>query len=85
MKPKRKWQRISLAPIGGRKGGKEMEREKKVVAYKTWRCKFCFECKESASDMAKHLQKDHYIGLCGNDGQEMVSLDKEGIRQCLCS
>ena len=52
-----------------------MKEEKKVVAYKTWKCRFCPETRQESTDMWRHLQEKHGVGSAENDSKVMLSLD----------
>ena len=52
-------------------------KEKEIVAYKTWKCQFCPECRAESTDMWRHLQEKHGIGSVENNAKVMVSLGKK--------
>lgn len=49
---------------------------KEIVAYKTWRCKYCPETRQDSVDMWRHLQEKHGIGSVENNSKVMVRLGK---------
>ena len=51
--------------------------QKDIVAYKTWKCRFCSEVRDEAVDMWRHLQEEHEIVFVENDSKVMLGLNKE--------
>ena len=47
-------------------------KEKRIVAYKVWKCRFCEQARQESSDMWRHLQDEHGIGSVENNSEVMM-------------
>lgn len=50
---------------------------KELVAYRAWKCRFCPEVRQDASDMWDHLMDKHEVGSVENDRDGMYREKKE--------
>jgi len=53
-----------------------MGKKKEIVAYKTWKCKYCSETRQESNDMWRHLKEKHNIGSVESGNGVRVKLSE---------
>lgn len=51
-----------------------MAKERELVAYRAWQCKFCSEVRQDSTDMWRHLMDKHGIRSVENNATHMYRL-----------